>query len=1006
VKRFDCLSVECPLFGPHLLEASAGTGKTFAIEHVFVRLVLSNIPIEKILTVTFTRASTRELKQRILSNLEKALLCLRGQLDLPSWRYLEPFRGSQEAIFLLISALQGFDLCQIFTIHGFCFRVLKEFGFESGHFSLDDPDCPLEIAKKLRLALQEFCEHPLDIDILCPEQLRLVFGKYENLYVLGSFLLKAKGDEVSPFSFKKWREEFQNRLSCCPYSIKEDLLREDFDRIRVGYKSYKGDFEEQVGLLAKALENREDPLFFRKLLLHEGSLFLFLDPSQRKVKAQEIKDLNYPDFFNWALREIGPIVLEASNRKHVLSVLVSAWKRFEKTSVSLDGVFRPDDILSEMTVAMKNPAFLSKLQDRFQAVIIDEFQDTDPVQWNIFETAFLQSPHLKALYLVGDPKQSIYRFRNADVYTYFLAKEMLGSSHLYHLDTNFRSSKGMIDSLNVLFSRNWLSLPQKNSSILYQPVISGSSISSDLQDEKKAIHWIIGVGKASYEETFLPYCVLEIERYPPSTKIAILVKDRYEMEKAKKLLRERNIACVARSHESLADTFMFKCLRELFDAVGSPSEENKRRILEYGPFRLSGSLNYWHELILEKGLSFFFAQVLEDVSDPDLYQILEELFAWEQREGFSFEGLKRFLNEFEKLDPEEGSRRRMDEVEDAVQILTLHVSKGLEFDIVFALALGSSSPTDEEEEAELNAEKLRQLYVAMTRAKKRLYVPLKKQASLKQLSPMDLFIRQIEKEEGAFIPYLEKLSQTYDLSFEEVDRVVLNPKPDIRKEEQFIQVKQSKIEYSPSYIHSFTSLKKRHGSPVTIDEKDPLDLPGGKETGTLIHAIFENLFELGEAVWKNEEEINRLIENQLSNTPLAVHIDLVQAMVRETLSRTFSDGDVVFSFKDLKADEIFVEMEFLYAKGAHFVKGFIDCVFIYGGKWYIIDWKTNRLSNSSPEAIEEIMEANEYELQASLYAEALKTFFGSLPFGGCFYLFLREGCYVHFFPHSSKRQYG
>ena len=118
MQRFDCLALNCPLFGPHLLEASAGTGKTFSIEHIFVRLILESVEVEQILAVTFTRAATRELKARIRENLEKALALIQG--DEPIWEYLRPHLGSLDAIRSLTDALAGFDRCQIFTIHGFC----------------------------------------------------------------------------------------------------------------------------------------------------------------------------------------------------------------------------------------------------------------------------------------------------------------------------------------------------------------------------------------------------------------------------------------------------------------------------------------------------------------------------------------------------------------------------------------------------------------------------------------------------------------------------------------------------------------------------------------------------------------------------------------------------------------------------------------------------------------------------------------------------------------------
>src|SRR3990167_9466750 len=117
MQRFDCLAEQCPIFGPHLLEASAGTGKTFSIEHIFVRLILESkdpIEVEQILAVTFTRAATRELKARIRANLEKALHFLRSGQQEGAWNYLLPFY-EEGAVQRLTDALSGFDRCQIFT---------------------------------------------------------------------------------------------------------------------------------------------------------------------------------------------------------------------------------------------------------------------------------------------------------------------------------------------------------------------------------------------------------------------------------------------------------------------------------------------------------------------------------------------------------------------------------------------------------------------------------------------------------------------------------------------------------------------------------------------------------------------------------------------------------------------------------------------------------------------------------------------------------------------------
>ncbi len=1008
MKTFDCLAVDCPLFGPHLLEASAGTGKTFAMEHVFVRLILADIPLEKILAVTFTRAATRELKERIRTNLEKALaICSGAQAS--QWGYLTPYLGSEEAILLLAQALKGFDRCQIFTIHGFCYRMLKEFAFEAGRFSLSDPDDLIEASQKMRGAMDLFWEKGIDSDLLCPEQIALLFGKYDTLQELGTALLRSQKPSRE-VSFSKWHRQFADCLKkALPISLSQ--LKEDFSAIRMNYKAHKGDFERQIEWLYEALKENENPLFFRKLIQHQGSLFSFLSPSNRKIKSKEPAFLHFPGFFDWVVTELGSVVLEASDRKQIFSALSLGWKEWEKKTVFLEGFFRPDEILEQMRKAIESPPFLFKMQEKFQAVIVDEFQDTDPLQWEIFHKIFLDHFQLKAFYLVGDPKQSIYRFRNADVYTYFAAREKIGEANLYHLDTNFRSSPEMIDSLNALFSRNWLLLPKKDFYIPYLPVRSGSSVLSDFADGKKALHWIVGSEESSYGETFLPYAVAEMERLNLSSKtsVGILVKDRYEMQMALDILRERNIAASAKNHESLADTFAFRSLREFLEAVAHPQDENACAIVELGPFSTNHSFSYWKGILEDKGMAKFFSLFFQESKlDADTSQIVEELLNWEDREGFSFEGLKRFFRAFEKLEVEEGSRRRPSEVDHAVQVLTLHMAKGLEFDIVFALALASSSMEGGEEEEELNAERLRQLYVAMTRAKKRLYIPFKESKAMKKLSPMDLFSRQIEADTGPFLPYLENLSKDYSLSFERISSpFVLGPcKKEIKPPDASIErpIFESREVYETSYINSFTSLAKTgEYESIQDPEEGPLSLPRGKETGTIIHALFEEIF--SSSFWKKEESfLNALIQKRLLGSALQPWTSLVQEMVRKTLFQKISDGIRSFSLRQLEEKEVFAEMEFLYQEGSHFVKGFIDLTFLFEGKLYILDWKTNLLKDTTKQSVDEMMKVHDYPLQASLYAEGLRRHFGDRNFddlfGGAFYLFVRTGMFTHFIPEK------
>lgn len=1017
--RFDCLALDCPVFGPHLLEASAGTGKTFSIEHIFTRLILESkqnpIQIEEILAVTFTRAATRELKERIRGTMVKALEFL--QTETP-WEYLKPYVGSFEAIQILKNSIAIFDRCQIFTIHGFCYRMLQEFAFEARlGFSLQNPDQDKNLEQQARSLVVQFLSEKVATDLVCPEQIVSLFGKFESIDSIALAILRSSSAKGRPFA--QLVSEFSSQLKTWigPH-IEEAALLEDFENIRDQYKSQiKGDFEIQIRSLAKALATLgSDSNCFQHLIQEKGSLFRFLSPANKKVRAKTVSPLSYPGFFEWCLSAIAPLVEEASNYKKILACLTEGWKEYERTILVKIGQISPDEILRKMREAVDSPPFAAKLQKRYKAIIVDEFQDTDPLQWEIFQKLFLSSSApLQASYFVGDPKQSIYRFRSADVYTYIAAKEFLGEKNLYHLDTNFRSSKELIGALNSLFNRNWLSLPKIQSSLPYLPVRAGSKVTFQFPDEKRALHWIVGGPEASFKDTFLPFAVKEIETLIPLfslSSFAILVKDRYEAQMALDLLRERGIAALARSHEPIGKTKAFQSLRELFSAIEFPESEEKENALLYGPFHgHQFSLADLKNVVLEKGLVSLFAQ-LPYPEDPDVRQILEELFQWEKREGFSFEGVNQFLERFEHLTAEEGGRRRRDGIEDAVQVITMHISKGLEFDVVFALGLASPSIEDEENPDEGRAESLRQLYVALTRAKKRLYVPISQAAE--ENSPIHLFAQLIESEGAPFVNFIKSLCENESVSFDHVPTPFLLPPSTIS-----IDKMQTSSLHSipicppvqPVFIQSFTSLSvnkdKQHDRTKEPEKKNALreeGIPTGAETGVLVHQIFEKIFQSPYPLWKDKEQVEKIVDEKILLTTYAPWNQLFKELIWESVSRTLSDGTESFSLKDLDPSHVYPEMEFLFAKPPHLIKGFIDLAFSFCGKYYLLDWKTNMLEPPTKERAEEEMQVHDYHLQAALYAEAFRRYLGDQAhrFGGVFYYFVRSGLYLHFYPDSTR----
>lgn len=977
MQRFDCLALDCPLFGPHLLEASAGTGKTFSIEHIYVRLILESIEVEQILAVTFTRAATRELKGRIRTNLEKALSFIQNKQ--PIWPYLNPYLGSQEAIRLLSDALADFDRCQIFTIHGFCYRMLKECAFEANVGSLSNPDEGVKIPEKLQLALFDFLKNGIDESLLCKEQIALLLKQFDSMEEIGERLLRMEEVELSD-SFAELSSKCKAALQ--PWGIEEEKLLEDFRSLEKNYKALvKGDFESQVRALANLT-------LFPLLIKEKGSLFDFLAPQNRKVKTEEPRFLHYPGFFDWGRTHIAPLV-----KQKVFPVLQMAWNRVAQKVLAQEEYFDPDGILAQMKKALEMEAFAAHIKKKYGAAIIDEFQDTDLVQWDIFQKLFF-GESIRALYLVGDPKQSIYRFRKADVYTYLKARDFLGEQCLYHLDTNFRSSKSLIGALNALFAREWLQLPKLSRTLPYHPVQAGAEVESDFSDEKGALHFFLAEGEpnALFDEAFLPYAVSEIERLRLK-RCAILVKDRFQSQRAIDFLKKRGIPAVAKSHTPLGQTNSFRAIEELFAAVLSPHDKNAAQIVMAGPFAKADlSFAEYRALLEEKGLVPFAKEL---VLDSDGMQIFELLFIWEKKEGFSFEGLARFLKHLKELNAADGGGRRMGVEEEAVQIMTLHISKGLEFDVVFALGLASRTPKSEEIE-ELDAEKKRQLYVAMTRAKKRLYVPValsEREIDPGTHSPIELFSHHFE---GSFTEHLRALSKQESLTVETLSLPINLGSPVFSKEPKPPKVLPAPRPFTPSFLSSFTTLAETKEHHVKWVEP-PADLfnlqtmPRGPETGIAIHSIFEKLFGSKEPIWRHPLLIDALVEENLSFSPLLPWKGAIQKMVRETVSMPLQTDEGFFSLSEIEKFQ--VEMEFIFSASPHFVKGVVDLIFYHQKRVYFVDWKSNWLENYQPSSLQKAIDVHDYGLQADLYREAIQRHFKA-PFGGAFYLFVRGGAYL------------
>lgn len=1005
MQTFDILDPKVDLFGAKILEASAGTGKTFAIEHLVLRLLLeSPLLIEEILAITYTRAAAREMRLRIRSSLANALAALqKGESE---WAYLSLHFGSKEAIRRLEDAFLGFESAQIFTIHGFCQRMLSEFALEARCLQ-PGPEETAPLGKAVRGDLLDFLEAQ---ETVGPEQMQELLKK-TKMPRLCKDLLNKPLPASSLGAFKDDCSAIVEKILSCP--IRNGDLQEEFAQIESACKYTgfdKGDLAKEREALQDLLRDPSSLPALRRLFYWRGSLFRFLSPDNRK-KGKE--GLPLPPLLDWCHRHLPPLLEASMDRVRLFQRLRLAWQQpFEKI-LEEKGLFSPDFLLERMKRALVYPDFVAKIQSRFKAVIVDEFQDTDRVQWEIFSSLFGAAP---LFYLVGDPKQSIYRFRNADLYTYYRARESLGAEACYSLDTNYRSSPKLVGALNDLFgerhAKPWLWLPGENRTEPFRPVKAGRDKSWDPGDGKQPLQFF----KApNLKDAAYAFIAGEIQRLRPHlpgfASFAILVQSNQQAALLQDYLQKRSLPCSAKSRASLGESLAMEALEELFEAVFFPRDSNAVKRFLAGT--LVGApvlelpdlpqLFFWKSTLDRKGLAAFFREFLscrwdggpsfyEKIAGAgapffrDFFQLLERFLS---EKPHSYEAIVRIFREIEEADPEEdaSARRRLDAGEDAIQILTMHTSKGLEFDVVFALGAATPTPASADDPEEAEAEKLRQLYVALTRAKLRLYIPLVEKHK-SGVSPLDL-LWQRSKLAGDGRAAVEKLIELNpDIGLDPEIEPVLCPPFAAEKKVSLAAPEPLFFPKPAGSIYSYSALAPHgRGEPLAAigTGKSVHTFPRGSESGTVFHKIFERMF-------TEERDVREIVKEEILFSGLSEWEEVVLETVQKTLTLPLIDGATLL---DLERKHMRAEVEFFFHEPPHFLKGCIDLLFLWKGRLYFLDWKTNWLGESaesySEEHLRKAMDEHHYWLQASLYGEAIRRAYPNLILGGAIYLFLRGG---------------
>ncbi len=742
MKSFDILSTNGAI--PHRLfiEASAGTGKTFLIEHLIVRLLIeTELSLDEIVVVTFTRAATQELKERIRENLEGAL---RGA---SSFSYLKKMKEDQKL--KIKRALDSFDNAPISTIHAFCYQIAAQ--FSSAIRGVDKKDL-----KKLVWNVLEFLRKE---EMLSMAQFSRLLRFYrKDLQKIVQKLIEKNLLYTKEDSFKDLLDRLNNSIG----SLKSFSLLNDFSRLRMSYKGLSSSrYAYQISLIQKAL----DKGFFSSeefdKLIDAPDLFLaYITPENLKKNAFSI---DHPEIEQLKAIMV-PIVQQARNPLMIFRSLSFHWGKYvQKLSLPDPNI---DEGIGSVYRNLNNDDFVSWVRKKYRAIIVDEFQDTDPIQWKIIEKLFYESSD-KSIYLVGDPKQSIYRFRGADVYTFFQAREQF--EELVSLTTNYRSTRSLLDDLNALLSAvSWMELPKMNQYLTVPHLESA-------KEGEGGLYFVCGTeeyhedGESYEKKSFFPFIVDEINRSKLDlNKTAILVRNHYEALSVKKHLDSCKLPCRLYRDRGLGRSTAISLLKEAIQAINGKVESIHKTLIgkfyklsleEISSENLEDAYQLFANLKMvwrDRGFascisSFFHAPICQRrlidtlliEENQALYGDLTEILG---RLIFMNEPLEIMLT-LEEIGTYE-TADRITPPTGGIEILTIHASKGLEFENVFLLGLNSSAFHSKdlvEDLEELYAEKMRQLYVAFTRAKVRLYIPFFRRVSSCRSAPCSLIEMFSEK---------------------------------------------------------------------------------------------------------------------------------------------------------------------------------------------------------------------------------------------------------------------
>ncbi len=760
MKRFD--PIDGPLSGMNLVEASAGTGKTYTITTLFIRLLVeTGLNLREILVVTFTEAATSELKSRIRARLVESLGALTngGDGDELIGKYLEySGRDLKQARGRISRALSDFDEAAVYTIHGFSKRMLEDNAFESG--VLFDMDLIKDQTSILTDIVHDFWAVEIyDASPTFVRYLRATGTNPEDLVALAKKTAGGLGTEIIPRSASPGEAEPRFLAACENARTIWQASRDEVTELLLGH----------TGLKANMFKPEKMALWFEQI---DNYLTGKTPPAPLPIPRTSSKTLDHCIAKLTTSRIEGGTKKSSSPPRHVFfdaceeiqeasgnyTALLLDFKlrliRYAKSELArrkeVARNWSFDDLLLNLDRALDGPGGLQLVEAvraRFGAAMIDEFQDTDHVQYRIFKK--LHGQREEPLFLIGDPKQSIYAFRGADIFAYLDAAHHTGDS-ARTLDTNWRSDPSLLDGINALFSR--IQRPFIFDGIDYQRVQAREGASNTLKDSsgdgvpplqirfvarKKNRQGRRGsfITKAWLNENLPALVAMDIARLicsgttvegrPVEARdVAVLTRTNKQAREIQIALSRTGIPSTLWSAESVFKSDEAEDLARLLEAVAKPDSSTRVRTAlctdlvglsgneimslakdDAAWDRWAGAFRTWHEQWRDLGfvqMTRAFMTFRFDDTRPamgirllgymdgerrvtNLQQLIELLHEAAVSNHLGMTGLLRWFTE-QRVSPSaeaEADGLRLESDRSAVRLTTVHKAKGLEFPVVY-----------------------------------------------------------------------------------------------------------------------------------------------------------------------------------------------------------------------------------------------------------------------------------------------------------------------------------